>query len=83
MPRHKSAAKRMKTAETARQRNRRIKTIARGAVKAVETEKDQGKKAAGLKAAVSAVDRAAAKNVIHRNKAARIKSRLSRAANTK
>lgn len=83
MPRHKSAAKRMKTAEKARQRNRRIKAIARSAVKAVENEKDPEKKAGGLKAAVSAIDRAAAKNVIHKNKAARIKSRLSRATGKK
>jgi small subunit ribosomal protein S20 len=78
LPRHKSAAKRMKTAEKARRRNRRMKAIARSAVKAVETEKDPEKAAAGRKAAMSAVDRAAAKKVIHKNKAARIKSRLSR-----
>ena len=83
MPRHKSAAKRMKTAETARQRNRRTKAIARSAVKAAETEKDPEKKAAGFRVAMSAVDRAAAKKVIHKNKAARIKSRLSRVIGAK
>jgi small subunit ribosomal protein S20 len=81
LPRHKSAEKRMKTAERARQRNRRTKALTRAAVRAVETEKDPEKKAAGLKKAVSAVDKAAAKNVIHKNKASRIKSRLSKATN--
>lgn len=83
MPRHKSAAKRMKTAEKARQRNRRMKAIVRSAVTAVQNEKDPEKKAGALKAAVSAVDRAAARKVIHKNKAARIKSVLSRAASNK
>lgn len=82
MPKHKSAAKRMKTAEKARQRNRRLKAAIHGAVKAIRTEKDPLKRSAGLKAAASAIDRAAQKGVIHRKKAGRIKSRLARKANT-
>jgi ribosomal protein S20 len=51
-------------------------------VKAIRTEKDPLKRSAGLKAAASAIDRAAQKGVIHRKKAGRIKSRLARKANT-
>ncbi len=78
MPKHKSAAKRMKTAEKARLRNRPVKAAIRGAVKAAQTEKDPEKKSASLKAAASALDRAARKGVIHANKAARIKSKLAK-----
>ncbi len=68
----------MKTAEKARLRNRPVKAAIRGAVKAVQTEKDPEKKSANLKAAASALDRAARKGVIHANKAARIKSKLAK-----
>ncbi len=72
----------MKTAEKARQRNRQIKAAIRGALKAVQTEKDPDKKSAGLKAAASALDKAARKGVIHGKKAARIKSKLAKQVNT-
>ena len=81
MPKHKSPAKRMKTSENARVRNRKIKTDMRSAIKAVASEKDKDKKAANLKAATSALDKAAGKNVIHKNKAARTKSRLTKKVN--
>ena len=72
----------MKTAEKARQRNRRTKAAIRGAVKTAQTEKDPEKKSANLKAATSALDRAARKGVIHEKKAARIKSKLARKVNS-
>ena len=68
----------MKTAEKARQRNRPVKAAIRGAIKAAQSEKDPEKKSATLKTAASALDRAARKGVIHRKKAARIKSRLAK-----
>lgn len=71
----------MKTAEKARQRNRPIKAAIRGAIKAAQSEKDPEKKSANLKAATSALDRAARKGVIHRKKAARIKSKLAKKVN--
>jgi small subunit ribosomal protein S20 len=67
----------MKTSEKARQRNRPIKAAIRSTIKAVETEKDPERKSARLKAAASALDRAARKGVIHKKKAARIKSKLA------
>lgn len=72
----------MKTAEKARLRNRPVKAAFRGAIKAVQAEKDPEKKPANFKAAVSALDRAARKGVIHANKAARIKSKLAKKVNT-
>lgn len=78
MPTHRSAEKRMKTAEKARQRNRRVKSLVRGAIKEFNDEKDTAKKSEKMKKVASTLDKAAGKNVIHKNKAARAKSRLSK-----
>ena len=83
MPTHKSAEKRMKTAAKARLRNRGVKTQIREALKNVHDEKDAEKKAKNLITATSVLDRAAGKGVIPKNKAARTKSRLAKAANKK
>ena len=80
MPTHKSAEKRIKTSEKARLRNRRIKAIVRGAVKDFEAEKDTAKKSEVFKKVSSVLDKAARKGVIHKNKAARDKSRLTKSA---
>jgi small subunit ribosomal protein S20 len=78
LPTHKSAEKRMKTAEKARQNNRRIKSHIRSAVKDFTAEKSDANKSEKLKKVASILDKAAGKNVIHKNKAARAKSRLAR-----
>jgi small subunit ribosomal protein S20 len=78
LPTHKSAEKRMKTAEKARQRNRRVKSLVRGAIKDLAAEKDDAKKAEKLKKATSILDKAARKRVISKNKAARAKSGLAK-----
>ena len=83
MPTHKSAEKRIKTAEKSRQRNRKVKTQIRIALKNVQEEKSAEKKAKNLTVATGVLDRAAGKGVIHKNKAARTKSRLAKAANKK
>ena len=83
MPTHKSAAKRMKTAAKARLRNRKVKTDMRVVLKSVETEKDTEKKAKNINIATSLLDKATGKGVIHRNKAARIKSRMVKASKKK
>jgi small subunit ribosomal protein S20 len=68
----------MKTAEKARQRNRRTKSFIRGAIKEFSSEKDTAKKTEKFKKVSSVLDKAVGKNVIHKNKAARAKSRLSK-----
>lgn len=79
MPTHKSAEKRIKTAEKERQANRRIKSLIRGTVKDFAAEKDNASKAEKFKKVSSVLDKAAGKNVIHKNKASRTKSRLAKA----
>jgi len=78
LPTHRSAEKRMKTAVKARQRNRRTKSLIRGAIKELNAEKDAARKFEKFKKVSSILDKAVGKNVIHKNKAARAKSRLSR-----
>ncbi len=73
MPRTKSAEKRLRQNVNRRLRNSAVKSRIKTAVKKAVTAKGQE---AALKEAFSAIDRAAAKGVIHKNTAARKKSRL-------
>jgi len=89
MPIIKSAKKRVKIAAKATALNSKTKRVMREAVKAFYTALNSGKDdkiKETLGKAVSAIDVAAKKNVIHKNKAARKKSQLSaalKAASTK
>jgi small subunit ribosomal protein S20 len=82
MPQHKSAAKRMRTNATSRERNKPRMARVRKAVKAVRTAPDKDSAGAGLKTAASLLDRAASKRTLHKNKASRLKSRLSKTVNS-
>ncbi len=76
----KSAAKRAKQAEKRRQHNIALKSRMRTAVKKVVKAIRAGDAAAAAetyRAAVPEIDRAAGKGLIHKNKAARHKSRLN------
>ncbi|HSX18398.1 MAG TPA: 30S ribosomal protein S20 [Candidatus Saccharimonadales bacterium] len=80
MPIIKSAKKRVKIAAKARSRNLHTKRDVRDALKAFAKALEGGKATEVAKtqaAAMSALDTAAKKAVIHKNKAARQKSRLS------
>jgi small subunit ribosomal protein S20 len=86
MPIIKSAKKRVKVAAKARSRNLRTKRTLRDALKAYAAALEGGKPAEIAKtqaAAISALDIAAKKAVIHKNKAARLKSRISTQAKSK
>jgi small subunit ribosomal protein S20 len=76
----KSAEKRARQAVESRARNVAQRSKARSAVRKVVEAINAGKKAeaaAALKAASPVIDAMARKGIIHRNKAARHKSRLS------
>jgi len=74
MAKIKKAKKMIKVHETKRKRNIRIKTEVKSRTKkaAAATENIQE----AVKTAIIKADKAAAKKVIHKNKAARIKSKL-------
>jgi small subunit ribosomal protein S20 len=72
----KSAEKRIRTTAKKTARNRRVKTKLRHVIKKHRTTAA----ADSLPATAAEIDRAAAKGVIHKNTAARYKSRLARAS---
>lgn len=80
MPNTKSAEKRVRTAEKRRARNQAVKSSLRTAVKKVRVAAEAHSPAVvtAFQAATSALDKAAAKGVIHPNKASRLKSRLAK-----
>ncbi|MES2353079.1 MAG: 30S ribosomal protein S20 [Pseudomonadota bacterium] len=82
MANSKQAEKRARQAESARIHNTSLRTTLRTAIKKVKKAIEGGDKAAAqavLQASTSVIDRIADKKIIHKNKAARHKSRLSAA----
>jgi small subunit ribosomal protein S20 len=77
---HASALKAHRQNVVRRERNRQLRARLRGALKAIRTAVDKNDFTAvkdQLKATVSLVDRMASKGIIHKNAAARYKSRLA------
>ncbi|HET7157544.1 MAG TPA: 30S ribosomal protein S20 [Burkholderiales bacterium] len=77
-----SARKRARQSESQRQHNSSLRSELRTAVKSVTKAIEAGDKSAAstvYQRAVSRIDSIADKNIIHKNKAARHKSRLSAA----
>lgn len=84
MASHKSALKAHRQSLKHRNRNRVIKGNVRGAIKRTRTNVaagDMTEAQASLQEAISALDKAAKRGVIHPNNAARRKSRLMRLYN--
>jgi len=80
MANHKSAEKRIRQTERRNEVNRRNRSRLRTQVKALRTaiaDGDQGQAQTALKETVSLIDKAIQKGVLHRNAAARYKSRLT------
>ena len=80
----KAAIKHIKTSGKRHERNQAVKSATRTYVKKarVAIARQPGEAQDELKAAISALDRAARKGVIHPNNAARRKSRLMKRYNT-
>jgi len=79
MPNTKSAAKRLRQNQAHRARNRSIKSAVRTQMRNVREAVQAGdvdKAEEQFRLTAQALDKAAGKNVIHRNTAARLKSRL-------
>ena len=74
MPNIQSAKKKLKQDKIKTKRNLKYKHLIDRAIKAVKKEKDQQ----SIKKAYSIIDKAAKKRVIHKNKAARLKSRIGK-----
>ena len=81
MPNHKSAEKRVRQNEKRRQVNRSNRTRLRSAIKKLRGEIGGGNSAELLPQTISTIDKAVQKGVLHRNAAARYKSRLTLSVN--
>ena len=83
MPNIKSAIKRVKVNETKNQQNRMVKSAVKTQIKKFDATVAGGDAAqieSQLRATSAAVDKAAAKHVMHKNAANRKKAQLARAA---
>jgi len=80
LPNTKSAEKRVKVIKAKTIRNQMIKSALKTSIKkfnAALAQGDEANREATYKAAIKKIDQAAAKGIIHRNAAARKKSRLT------
>ena len=83
MPNNKQAAKRLRQSEDRRIRNKADKSAMRSAVRTVLEADSKETAEAALPTAIKRIDKAAKKNILHDNAAARMKSRITKAAGAK
>ena len=82
MPNIKSAKKRVKVIETKTMRNKAVKSDLKTAIKKANAAAESNENvAAAVATAIKKVDKACAKGIMHKNKAARKKSPLAKLAN--
>ncbi|MBQ1797894.1 MAG: 30S ribosomal protein S20 [Muribaculaceae bacterium] len=81
MANHKSALKRIRQSEARRLRNRYYAKTMRNAVRDLRNMTDAAQAAEAVKRVSSMLDKLAGKNVISKNKAANLKSKLAKHTN--
>lgn len=77
MANHKSALKRIRSNETKRLRNKYIHKTTRNAIRELRATTDKKEASEKYPKVVALVDKLAKKNIIHKNKAANLKSKLT------
>ena len=82
MANHKSAEKRIRSNEVKQERNRYQAKTMRNALKNLRSLKDKKQASAELPKVASMLDKLAKKNVIHKSKAANLKSSLMKMVNS-
>lgn len=78
MANHKSALKRVRSDEKKRDRNRYQHKTTRNAIREIRAEENKEEAAKRLNTVFSMIDKLAKKNIIHKNKAANLKSSLAK-----
>ena len=81
MANHKSAIKRIRSNDAKKLRNRYQAKTARTAIKGLRTLTDKKKAEEQLPKVTSMLDKLAKKNIIHKNKAGNLKSKLTKHVN--
>ncbi len=77
MANHKSSKKRIRQTEKRRLQNRFYAKVARNAVRKLRASTDKSEASALLPKVSSMLDKLAKRNVIHKNKASNLKSKLT------
>ncbi len=77
MANHKSALKRIRQNEKKRVHNRYYAKTTRSAIKKLRNETDKEEAVKRHSSVISMIDKLAKKNIIHKNKAANLKSKLA------
>ena len=78
MANHKSALKRIRSNDAKKLRNKYQHKTARNAVRYLRVMEDKTEAAGKLVNVISMLDKLAKKNIIHKNKAANLKSKLTK-----
>ena len=78
MANHKSALKRIRQNEVRKVRNRYYHKTARTAMKVLRNEENKAAASEQLPKVIALLDKLAKKNIIHNNKAANLKSKLTK-----
>lgn len=82
MANHQSAKKRIRQSEARRLHNRYYHVTARNAVKKLRKTEDKAEAQEMLPKVVQMLDKLAKRNIIHKNKAANLKSKLTKHVNS-
>ncbi|MEC8679494.1 MAG: 30S ribosomal protein S20 [Bacteroidota bacterium] len=82
MANHKSAIKRIRSSETKKLRNKYQHKSTRTVIKKLEQETKKTAAVKKLPEAVSMIDKLSKNNIIHKNKAANLKSKLTKKVNS-
>jgi small subunit ribosomal protein S20 len=77
MANHKSSLKRIRQNETKRLHNRYYAKTTRNAIKALRNTSDKEEAAKLYPEVISMIDKLAKRNIIHKNKASNLKSKLA------
>jgi len=78
MANHKSALKRIRSNEAKRLRNKYQHKTTRNAVRDLRSSEDKKEAGVKLNTVISMLDKLAKNNIIHKNKAANLKSKLTK-----
>lgn len=81
MANHKSALKRMRQAAKRRVHNAYYHKTTRNAIRRLRANTDKSDASAKLPSVISMIDKLAKRNIIHSNKAANLKSKLTKHVN--
>lgn len=83
MANHKSSLKRIRQSEKKRVHNKYYARTTRNAIKSLREVSEKANTAEELPKVISMIDKLAKRNIIHKNKAANLKSSLAKRASAK